>query len=194
MPLGKTAVGANNLCVDPATLLARLECDGAGSVFRLAEAFQWCDIRLRLDQFSEVSVEEEIVGDRLCLDRVDLGLPATQLVGQLAGRRLVRMAGAGRSQAAPLSAPPRFADIWMDRLDGEPGCTILTESVHDVAKVIHPRMSLILHSQLLEPGLDIELTDRETISHLIPPSHAQSTVLVNKTGHINLLGRVLISF
>ena len=63
--------------------------------------------------------------------------------------------------------PLWFAGIWTDRPDGKPGCAILTEPARGVAKAIHPRMPLILDQQSLEPWLDPELTDRETIRHLV---------------------------
>ncbi len=63
--------------------------------------------------------------------------------------------------------PLWFAGIWTHRPDGKPGCAILTEPGRGVAKAIHPRMPLTLDQQSLEPWLDPDLTDRETIRHLV---------------------------
>jgi len=63
--------------------------------------------------------------------------------------------------------PLWFAGIWTESPDGKLGCAILTEPARGVAKGIHPRMPLLLDQQSLEPWLDPELTDRETIRHLV---------------------------
>ncbi|WP_322529211.1 SOS response-associated peptidase [Salinicola sp. LHM] len=63
--------------------------------------------------------------------------------------------------------PLWFASIWTDRPDGKPGCAILTEPAHGVAKAIHPRMPLNPDQQSLVPWLDTGLTDRETVSRRV---------------------------
>ncbi|EWH03240.1 SOS response-associated peptidase [Halomonas sp. BC04] len=72
--------------------------------------------------------------------------------------------------------PLWFAGIWTERPDGKPSCAILTEPARGVAKAIHPRMPLILDQQSLEPWLDPELTDRETIRRQVHHlAHGQLT-------------------
>ena len=63
--------------------------------------------------------------------------------------------------------PLWLAAIWAERDDGTPGCAILTEPARSVAKQIHPRMPLVLDDQSLEPWLDPDLTDRETLRQVI---------------------------
>lgn len=63
--------------------------------------------------------------------------------------------------------PIWLAGIWSDRADGVPGCAILTEPARGAAKAIHPRMPLALDDDSLLPWLDPDLTDRETIRHVV---------------------------
>ncbi|MGM0985315.1 MAG: SOS response-associated peptidase, partial [Pseudomonadota bacterium] len=77
----------------------------------------------------------------------------------------------GRKQPHYLSRtdhePLWFAGIWTDRPDGNPGCAILTEPARGVAKEIHPRMPLALDAESIEPWLDPDLTDRESIRNVV---------------------------
>ncbi|MGM0988517.1 MAG: SOS response-associated peptidase [Pseudomonadota bacterium] len=77
----------------------------------------------------------------------------------------------GRKQPHFLTRTDReplwFAGIWTQRPDGKPGCAILTEPARGVAKPIHPRMPLALDAESLEPWLDPDLTDRETIRQVV---------------------------
>lgn len=63
--------------------------------------------------------------------------------------------------------PIWFAGIWAERADGKPGCAILTEPARGFTKDIHPRMPLALDDESLEPWLDPDLTDRESIRHIV---------------------------
>ncbi|MGM0985134.1 MAG: SOS response-associated peptidase family protein, partial [Pseudomonadota bacterium] len=63
--------------------------------------------------------------------------------------------------------PLWMAAIWAERDDGAPGCAILTEPARGVAKEIHPRMPLVLDDESLEPWIDPDLTDRETIRNVV---------------------------
>jgi putative SOS response-associated peptidase YedK len=63
--------------------------------------------------------------------------------------------------------PLWLAGIWAERADGTPGCAIITEPARGAAKEIHSRMPLALDSGSLEPWLDPDLTDRETIRSVV---------------------------
>ena len=63
--------------------------------------------------------------------------------------------------------PLWLAGIWAQRADGSPGCAILTEPARGFTQDIHPRMPVVLDDESLEPWLDPDLTDRETIRHLV---------------------------
>ncbi|MCE9662975.1 SOS response-associated peptidase [Halomonas sp. M5N1S17] len=60
-----------------------------------------------------------------------------------------------------------LAAIWAERVDGVPGCAILTEPARGVAKQIHARMPLVLDDESLEPWLDPDMTDREIMRQVI---------------------------
>lgn len=81
-----------------------------------------------------------------------------------------------------------FAGIWTERADGKPGVAILTEPARGSAEEIHHRMPLILDDASLEPWLDPDLTDRETIRRFvrhIPTdaiTHWPVSTRVNKPG------------
>ncbi|WP_231498528.1 MULTISPECIES: SOS response-associated peptidase [Halomonas] len=85
--------------------------------------------------------------------------------------------------------PTWLAGIWNERLDGKPGCTILTEPARGVAAEIHSRMPLALGAESLEPWLDPYLTDRETIRHVVHHlpaeliTHWPVSTRVNKPTH-----------
>lgn len=59
--------------------------------------------------------------------------------------------------------PFAFAGIFAQREDGSLGCAILTEPARGSAAEVHDRMPLILDDASLEPWLDPDLTERETI-------------------------------
>lgn len=59
--------------------------------------------------------------------------------------------------------PIAFAGIYAEREDGSLGCAILTEPARGSASEVHDRMPLILDERSIEPWLDPDLTDRETI-------------------------------
>ncbi|MDI5922492.1 SOS response-associated peptidase [Halomonas sp. LR5S13] len=63
--------------------------------------------------------------------------------------------------------PIWLAAIWAERADGAPGCAILTEPARGVAQQIHPRMPLVLDDESLEPWLDSDMTERETLRQII---------------------------
>ncbi|MFW3614814.1 SOS response-associated peptidase [Billgrantia antri] len=63
--------------------------------------------------------------------------------------------------------PIAFAGIYAEREDGSLGCAILTEPARGSAAEVHDRMPLILDDASLEPWLDPDLTDRETIRHVV---------------------------
>lgn len=63
--------------------------------------------------------------------------------------------------------PLWLAGIWTERADGTPGCAIITEPARGAAKEIHSRMPLALDAESLEPWLDPDLTDRETIRNVV---------------------------
>lgn len=63
--------------------------------------------------------------------------------------------------------PIAFAGIYAEREDGSLGCAILTEPARGSAVEVHDRMPLILDDASLEPWLDPDLTDRETIRHVV---------------------------
>ncbi|MDL0433817.1 SOS response-associated peptidase [Marinobacter sp. TBZ242] len=63
--------------------------------------------------------------------------------------------------------PLFLAGIWAERIDGSPGCAILTEPARGAAREIHDRMPLALNEASLEPWLDPDLTDRETIRQVV---------------------------
>jgi putative SOS response-associated peptidase YedK len=73
--------------------------------------------------------------------------------------------------------PLWFAGIWTERPDGKPGCAILTEPARGVSKEIHPRMPLALEAESLEPWLDSDLTDRETIRQEV--CHLDATLITH---------------
>ncbi|QOR40641.1 SOS response-associated peptidase [Billgrantia diversa] len=54
-----------------------------------------------------------------------------------------------------------------EREDGSLGCAILTAPARGTAAEVHDRMPLILDDASLEPWLDPDLTDRETIRHVV---------------------------
>lgn len=68
-----------------------------------------------------------------------------------------------RSDREPLA----FAAIYTERADGSLGCAILTEPARGSAKDVHDRMPVILDDASLEPWLDPDLTDRETIRNVV---------------------------
>lgn len=63
--------------------------------------------------------------------------------------------------------PIAFAGIYAEREDGSFGCAILTEPARGTAAEVHDRMPLILDDASLEPWLDPDLTDRETIRQVV---------------------------
>ena len=63
--------------------------------------------------------------------------------------------------------PLFFAGIWAERIDGSLGCAILTEPARGAALEIHDRMPLALDEASLEPWLDPDLTERETIRRVV---------------------------
>lgn len=63
--------------------------------------------------------------------------------------------------------PLAFAAIYAEREDGSLGCAILTEPARGSAAEVHERMPLILDDASLEPWLDPDLTDRETIRQVV---------------------------
>jgi len=63
--------------------------------------------------------------------------------------------------------PIFFAAIWTERADGAPGVAIITEPARGSAAEIHDRMPLILDDDSLESWLDPDLTDAETIRHVV---------------------------
>lgn len=63
--------------------------------------------------------------------------------------------------------PIAFAAICTEREDGSLGCAILTEPARGSAADVHDRMPLILDEASLEPWLDPDLTDRETIRSIV---------------------------
>ncbi|QOR39050.1 SOS response-associated peptidase [Billgrantia diversa] len=63
--------------------------------------------------------------------------------------------------------PIAFAGIYAEREDGSRGCAILTEPARGSAAEVHDRMPLILDDASLEPWLDPDLTDRETIRNAV---------------------------
>lgn len=63
--------------------------------------------------------------------------------------------------------PLAFAGIYTEREDGSLGCVILTEPARGSAADVHDRMPLILDDASLEPWLDPDLTDRETIRQVV---------------------------
>ncbi|NIC05277.1 SOS response-associated peptidase [Billgrantia bachuensis] len=60
-----------------------------------------------------------------------------------------------------------MAAIWAERADGRPGCAIITEPSRGATQAIHDRMPLLLDDASLEPWLDPDLTDRETIRNVV---------------------------
>ena len=68
-----------------------------------------------------------------------------------------------RSDREPLA----FAGIYTEREDSSLGCAILTEPARGSAAEVHDRMPLILDDTSLEPWLDPDLTDRETIRQVV---------------------------
>lgn len=62
--------------------------------------------------------------------------------------------------------PLFFGGVYAERPDGTLGCAIITEPARGVAEVIHDRMPLILDDDSIEPWLDTDLTDRETIRNV----------------------------
>lgn len=85
--------------------------------------------------------------------------------------------------------PLAFAGIYTEREDGSLGCAILTEPARGSAAEVHDRMPLILDDASLEPWLDPDLTDRETIRQVV--RHLDATLIehwpvsraVNKPGN-----------
>ncbi|MGR4068266.1 SOS response-associated peptidase [Billgrantia sp. C5P2] len=63
--------------------------------------------------------------------------------------------------------PFAFAGIYASREDGSLGCAILTEPARGSAAEVHDRMPLILDEASIEPWLDPDLTDRETIRNVV---------------------------
>ncbi|KAA0014445.1 SOS response-associated peptidase [Billgrantia pellis] len=63
--------------------------------------------------------------------------------------------------------PFAFAGIYAEREDGSLGCAILTEPARGAAAEVHDRMPLILDTASVEPWLDPDLTDRETIRNVV---------------------------
>ncbi|MDW5378594.1 SOS response-associated peptidase [Halomonas sp. HP20-15] len=92
--------------------------------------------------------------------------------------------------------PIWFAGIWVERADGKPGCAILTEPARGFTKDIHSRMPLVLDDESLEPWLDPDLTDRESIRHLIrhlPVDALTSWAVSQRVGSPKNEGEVLIN-
>lgn len=63
--------------------------------------------------------------------------------------------------------PIFFAGIYTEREDGSLGCAIITEPARGNAQDVHDRMPLILGDESLEPWLDPDLTDRETLRNVV---------------------------
>ncbi len=63
--------------------------------------------------------------------------------------------------------PIYFAGIYSEREDGSLGCAIITEPARGSAQDVHDRMPLILDDESLEPWLDPDLTDRETLRNVV---------------------------
>lgn len=73
--------------------------------------------------------------------------------------------------------PIAFAGIYAEREDGSLGCAILTEPARGTAAEVHDRMPLILDDASLEPWLDPDLTDRETIRSVV--RHLDASLIVH---------------
>lgn len=63
--------------------------------------------------------------------------------------------------------PLWIAVIWTGRGDGHPGCALLTEPARGPALEVHTRMPLVLDDGSIEAWLDPDLTDRETLRHVV---------------------------
>nr|WP_298522411.1 SOS response-associated peptidase [uncultured Halomonas sp.] len=63
--------------------------------------------------------------------------------------------------------PLFFAGIYTEREDGSVGCAIVTEPARGSTQDVHDRMPLILDDDSLEPWLDPDLTDRETLRNVV---------------------------
>ena len=73
--LNQTAIGAQDLPVDPSGRRADQEGDDVGNVLRLAEAFQWRHPGEGLDLLFAFAVQEQLSGDRAWSDCVDGDVP-----------------------------------------------------------------------------------------------------------------------
>lgn len=71
--------------------------------------------------------------------------------------------------------PIAFAGIYAEREDGSLGCAILTEPARGSAVEVHDRMPLILDDASIEPWLDPDLTDRESIRNVV--SHLDASLI-----------------
>ncbi|MEA3250590.1 MAG: SOS response-associated peptidase [Pseudomonadota bacterium] len=85
--------------------------------------------------------------------------------------------------------PIAFAGICTERDDGSLGCVIITEPARGSAQDVHDRMPLILDDDSLEPWLDPDLTERETIRNVVKHidadliEHWAVSIAVNKPGN-----------
>lgn len=85
--------------------------------------------------------------------------------------------------------PIWLAGIWAERADGKPGVAILTEPARGIAQEIHSRMPLALDDASIDPWLDPDLTDRETVRNVIHHldaemlTHWPVSTAVNKPGN-----------
>lgn len=92
--------------------------------------------------------------------------------------------------------PLSFAGIYVEREGGSLGCAILTEPALGSAGDVHHRMPLILDDASIEPWLDPDLTDRETIRQVV--RHLDAELLehwpvsraVNRAGNDNDTGLI----
>ncbi|MEC9483474.1 MAG: SOS response-associated peptidase [Halomonas sp.] len=70
-----------------------------------------------------------------------------------------------------------LAAIYTEREDGSLGCAILTEPARGVCQAIHDRMPLLLDRESVEPWLDPDLGDRETLRNVI--KHIDAELIVS---------------
>lgn len=62
--------------------------------------------------------------------------------------------------------PIFFAGLYAEREDGKLGCAIITEPARGVAETIHSRMPFVLDDESIEPWLDPDLTDKESVRNI----------------------------
>ncbi|WP_083632647.1 SOS response-associated peptidase family protein [Chromohalobacter japonicus] len=90
-----------------------------------------------------------------------------------------------RVRQRPSAWPRQYAE----REDGSLGCAIITEPARGRAQEMHDRMPLILDDASLEPWLDPDFTDRETLRNVVRHidagliEHWPISTAVNKPGN-----------